>query len=721
MTLTAYVRRLLAPLCTERSLHVCALCAFAVSEPLFAFLKQRFVFLHDLNVGWIEICYLVLLTALLPPLVCILLDMAVVSLSTRWWGGRGRNAFLGMLMCLLWLCLVRPFIRWEFLELNSIMWMVSLTVAIGGAIGTLYVYQRSLWFRRWVSLATVGLVLFPGQFVIAYASLGKPVQHAPATIANPVPVVMIVFDEFSGTSLMNGDLQIDEKNFPQFARLGKMATWYRQASTVHIRTDVAVPAMLSSQYPTVKRPPLESEFPGNLFRIVNATQAYDMTIFEPITRLAPESLRRRPKVQRTTWQKLSLLTSSMVAIYPRLILPGDTPLEFPPLSKMWFGISEDLTKPASMKDGLCHFEPFSQRDYQLDQFMLSLRPTDRPLFNFMHVELPHLPWCYLPSGRRYDYNESDSFHPAGSWGDIGEDWGNDATAIARNEHRYLLQLGYVDRFLGHLLDRLEEIGILDQCLLIVTADHGVSFVPGHSRRVPDAATLPYILSVPLFIKLPGQKAGGVSDSNVESIDILPTIAEVLGIELLQPPDGIAVSQEKRRSRKSLFLEEQSTIVEPEIPRLSAAVQRRLSIFGADSLERPPVSASTHAAWHGRPVGEFAVDDLPLKSLVVDRNITWTFPRTDNPLLALVAGTFDLREVGVASADLVVAVNGIVRDSGPSFQKGKSLHGFEFLLPESDADQNPLVIEIFQVMEPHGSRPHLRRLGSWDQRRVRNYE
>ena len=37
-------------------------------------------------------------------------------------------------------------------------------------------------------------------------------------IRNPIPLVMIVFDEFSGTSLMNERLEIDAARYPNFAR-----------------------------------------------------------------------------------------------------------------------------------------------------------------------------------------------------------------------------------------------------------------------------------------------------------------------------------------------------------------------------------------------------------------------------------------------------------------------------------------------------------------------
>jgi hypothetical protein len=46
-----------------------------------------------------------------------------------------------------------------------------------------------------------------------------------------------------------------------------------------------------------------------------------------------------------------------------------------------------------------------------------------------------------------------------------------------------------------------------------------------------------ILSIPLFVKLPGQHSGDISDKNVENIDLLPTITDYLGIRMTLPIDG----------------------------------------------------------------------------------------------------------------------------------------------------------------------------------------
>lgn len=697
---------------TERSLHISVLSAFAFSEPIFAALSQQFVYLHDLGAGWFEVGFILLVLTVGVPVAWILLDKLNVAISTRWLRGRGQNITLGFLFLLVWLSLIRPFMKIGFLELLAIVWLSSLIVAAVGAIISLQIYLRSLWIRRWITLATLGLVCFPIQFLIQYASIRDPASELKYVAEHPVPVVMIVFDEFSGTTLMNQDLQVDAQNFPNFARLASMSNWYRQASTVHVRTDVAVPAMLSGQFPTVKRPALESEFPHNLFQLIYGTNAFDMTVFEPVTRLCPDTLRRRPVTKRSTSEKIQSLAWTMASVYPRLILPKDTPVDFPPISRLWFGMPERVEVTQDFSFGLCRFDPFVMRDRQASQFLKSLNESEKPAFRFMHIELPHVPWCYLPSGNRYEFDEFSSFNPAGSWGEIGEDWGAESGIIARDEHRYLQQVRFVDHYLGKILDRLQEIQLLDECLLIVTADHGVSFRPGHSRRLPDATTLPDLLSVPLFVKFPNQTESQVSDANVESVDILPTIAETLGITLPEAIDGIAVTHTDRRPRKSLFLDKGMTILEPAIPRLKEAVDRRLAIFGNDSLDRPPLKAATHPAWHGRSIDEFSIEDRPLRSLFIDPNTTFTYLGDSIALKCLVGGALEPHELDVASADLVLVVNKVIQDSCTTYPKGGRIHGFEFLLPEQLAHKLPLSVELYHVERLDPQRPHLRRIGHW---------
>src|SRR4030095_7048444 len=80
-------------------------------------------------------------------------------------------------------------------------------------------------------------------------------------------------------------------------------------------------------------------------------------------------------------------------------------------------------------------------------------------------------------------------------------------------------------------------GLYDKALIIVTGDHGVSFRPGRPFKGVDRDNLAEIMAVPLFVKLPGQQDPVVSDRNVQSIDIVPTIADILKTTLPWQPEG----------------------------------------------------------------------------------------------------------------------------------------------------------------------------------------
>ena len=61
--------------------------------------------------------------------------------------------------------------------------------------------------------------------------------------------------------------------------------------------------------------------------------------------------------------------------------------------------------------------------------------------------------------------------------------------------------------------KLKAEGIWDKALVVLTADHGVSFIPGQHRRSVTAANFSDIASVPLFVKLPHEKVGRIDDGD----------------------------------------------------------------------------------------------------------------------------------------------------------------------------------------------------------------
>ena len=158
------------------------------------------------------------------------------------------------------------------------------------------------------------------------------------------------------------------------------------------------------------------------------------------------------------------------------------------------------------------------------EFAKLISADRRPTLYFLHSLFPHVPYVFLPSSRRYaiDARVIRGMNN-GLW--LSE-W------PAKQAHqRYLLQLVHTDRALGHVLDRLRAKGVYERALVIVTADHGVSFKTRDQRRLPTATNLDDIGLVPLFVKLPQQRRGRTDDSFVQTTSILPTIARVLGIPL----------------------------------------------------------------------------------------------------------------------------------------------------------------------------------------------
>jgi arylsulfatase A-like enzyme len=119
----------------------------------------------------------------------------------------------------------------------------------------------------------------------------------------------------------------------------------------------------------------------------------------------------------------------------------------------------------------------------------------------------------------------------------GAQWQDEPTWLELGRRRHWLQLAFADRLLGETLATMRERGLLDQAVVVVTADHGISFAPGTAARIIGHGNDPWIMWVPLFIKEPGQHTAKVDDRNWEHVDLLPTLADYAGVRLPWPVDG----------------------------------------------------------------------------------------------------------------------------------------------------------------------------------------
>ncbi len=100
---------------------------------------------------------------------------------------------------------------------------------------------------------------------------------------------------------------------------------------------------------------------------------------------------------------------------------------------------------------------------------------------------------------------------------------------------YLGEIAYTDHVVGRLLDWLRDRGLMERTLIVVTADHGESLgehgEAAHAFFIYDATT-----HVPLIVRTPWGDRGRVP-AQVSSVDILPTVLDLVGLTPQQDIDG----------------------------------------------------------------------------------------------------------------------------------------------------------------------------------------
>jgi len=355
------------------------------------------------------------------------------------------------------------------------------------------------------------------------------------------PIVHIVLDELPTSTLIGADGEVDAERFPNFAQLARESTFYRSATTVDDLTTEAVPAQVTGENPEQGRLPTVRDHPRSLFTLFE--RSHDLTVVEPITDLCPA---RVCADIRPSWRdRLSSLRSDLWVVVRLQLLPADLRDGLPAIDRVWEGFETanetgagELRGGSNLKRDILGRLARNDATAGFARAIASLedRRSSRPPLLFLHSTLPHGAWRFLPDGRRYDIDGVE-FPGLASAGWTGPQWQAD-----QGFQRHVLQVQYTDRLVGSVLDALRASGRFDAAAIVVTADHGAAFVAGQPRRPIGAENAGVIAPVPFFVKLPGQRSGGVDDRAVRTTDVLPTIAAAAGVTLPWKADGMPASE-----------------------------------------------------------------------------------------------------------------------------------------------------------------------------------
>lgn len=698
------------PTMVQELLHFSALNSFAIVQPILDSLSQNVAFLRYYDYSPAAVILTVVLLTLGIP--ASLLGLRVILHRIGY--PQIADVIRSGLMVLLFLLAMLYAARWASASFWRVGYLLSEDFfslpAVFVAGGLARIYFRAEVFRQFLSVSAAGALLFPVVFFLNPA-IQEQVLRLPAreyfqhvTAATPAPVIFVVFDGLSGMALLDEDHNVDRVRYPSFARLSDRCSFYRNTSTVHTRTDHALPAILSGSFPTGLQRPVESEYPLNLFRLLDNTRQFEQTIFEPYTQLAPQHLQRIERQESTVRQSIGLL-DIVLRVYARMCLPRSMESIAVDVPREWFRILPPTPADPEVLDGKIVYNWDTDHDLQINHFLKCLRPTQQSALRFLHIALPHDPWTRLDTGRQY---RKTLIGRDPIPGDYDGDWQKDEWLVNQGWQRYLLQVQYADLCLGRILDRLEETDLFEDAMIVVTADHGFAFRAGYSRRDPQGENLSDLIPVPLFIKYPHQTESDVSDRNVESIDILPTIANVLGLP--QSPDWAGeslLSESAERSRKTV-IGSNAIIIEAAFSDRFKYVDRLHKVFGKGTQRQFPFLQLLPDL-----CGQEAAPLLSSKASKLTLQLSeGIWPEEAEPL-GLIPCYFSGRTSGFDSPDksaiLAVAVNGRIQATTKTSTVTRNLGEWAVLIPPNAFSASTDRVQFFEV-EPNAEGYELHELG-----------
>ena len=229
--------------------------------------------------------------------------------------------------------------------------VIALAAAVGIAVALLYlrVPPGEELPDDFSPSPIVFLALFLLTSPIEKLVMPEDVNAAVTDVSARTPVVMIVFDEFPEFSLMNRSKKIDADRFPNFARLARNATWFRNATTVSHSTTKAVPAIMTGIRPQPNKLPIFADHPDNIFTLLGGS--YRMNVVESQTSLCPKQLcgDDRPRLTSSGAKpKEASLYSDASYVYLHLIAPPRLEERLPSVSTAWENFGNEGGTQASI-------------------------------------------------------------------------------------------------------------------------------------------------------------------------------------------------------------------------------------------------------------------------------------------------------------------------------------------------------------------------------------
>jgi hypothetical protein len=672
-----------------RLLHVAVLSALSFAHPLFGTLVGNPLFFLVRRADAVELWAVAVAALLVPAALLTVIECAAHRMSQRA-GWKVHVALVGALIALI-----------SLPAFDRVAWWAAVAGPLGTGIAVGYGYAR------WppVALATTylspALIVVPSLFLArapvppwrwgAHRSAPDMISASlhPDAVRRPLSIAMLVLDELPLVTLLDEAGRLDRIRYPNFASLEGDALWVRDTTADASHTHRALPALMSGRLPDASRP-YDSRRAPSLFQVLARTHV--ITASEPLLKLCPDSI-CDDGGPAPAWRRMGTILRDAAVVQGWLFAPQPLRAVLPtPVGLLGsFGRagiarahgdssveSDAFDDPATLRQQLAAW----RRD-----------ASGRPTLHFAHVMLPHQPFVFLPSGQRYRDGD-DRIYAA---------WESDDVALEYHR-RHSVQAAYADAVLRMFIERVKSLGIWNDGIVVITADHGIGFVPGSHPRLADERNVGEVAWIPLFIRAPGIPRGAARDTQASTVDVAATILDLLDARPSFPIDGRSVLQARSSPRERRIVNDTGGVVqiEPSVEPLEAALARKIAHVGAGSFEQ------AFRSGRGSDVMLRSVEELPTGEPAVDVEVSITnLAQYDDvdpsgaKLPALISGTV---VSGRRPVELAVALNGRIGALQAVARAGvlTSARGWRAFLPWMLLRAGKNDVEVFEVDRTTGA-------------------
>ncbi len=374
----------------------------------------------------------------------------------------------------------------------------------------------------WVGVLAL-LLFVAGSYQAVLGGTHKGGTATPAATvaagANRPNVVLVLIDTLRADHL--GAYGYERPTSPNIDAFAKESVLFTRAFSQSSWTKPAMASMLTSHYPSMHQTYLEQQkLPESevlLTQLLHA-QGYATAVFSGNPWITPDygfdkGVDYFYSIYDERFARVTLVMTALKRVSKAM---GDRQRVYNRVKKI---IQGDLSTTA--RDEVISAEAFRWLDAH----------KDKPFYMHLHMMSPHHPYDPPPP---YDKFVPDkSIPPMKAYPKKSYFFFEKGQAISKPQlddmvARYDGDILFADMVFGKIIAKLKADGVLDNTIVIVVADHGEEFYDhenwGHGQSIYNE-----LINVPLILRYPPALPGGTRvDQTVMSVDILPTVLDLVG-------------------------------------------------------------------------------------------------------------------------------------------------------------------------------------------------